>query len=135
MLIRKSPIIITLAALSSVFISGASHLALGDDSTPATHKADNSGKNARDKSGETMTADRQTEGSKSDVDITREIRQALTHDNSLSTSAKNVKIVTKNGIVNLRGPVSNPGEITKIGNIAKNCAGVSQVENQLEVKN
>ncbi len=97
-------------------------------------EADNSAKNVRDRTSKTMTADRQTEGSKSDVDITREIRRAITKDDSFSSSARNVKIVTKSGIVNLRGPVSNAAESEKIAGLAQKTAGVTTVKNDLEVK-
>ena len=98
-------------------------------------EADNSGKNKRDRSDHAMTADHQSKGSKSDVEITREIRRAITQEDSFSVSAKNVKIVTQSGVVHLRGPVANAAEREKISTIAKNCAGVTNVQNSLEVKN
>lgn len=99
-----------------------------------TTDANNTAMNERDRYGNTMTADRQREGTRSDVEITREIRQQIVKDDSFSSAAKNVKIITKNGIVNLRGPVENATERSKIGSIARKSAGVTNVENSLEIK-
>ena len=49
-------------------------------------------------------------------------------------TAKNVKIITENGVVTLRGPVMNGAEKTKIVELAKTHAGTAKVEDQLEVK-
>jgi osmotically-inducible protein OsmY len=54
-------------------------------------------------------------------------------DDSLSTTAHNVKIITVDGVVTLRGPVNNDQEKAKIADAAKKIAGVKQVDNQLEV--
>jgi osmotically-inducible protein OsmY len=48
--------------------------------------------------------------------------------------AKNVKIITVNGVVTLRGPVKNPHEKETIEAKAQQIAGVNKVDNQLEVK-
>ena len=49
-------------------------------------------------------------------------------------TAKNVKIITENGVVTLRGPVKSEAEKTKIAELAKAAAGQAKLENQLEVK-
>jgi osmotically-inducible protein OsmY len=64
---------------------------------------DNTGTNVRDRGGETKTPGDQSEN-EADRTITQNIRQALTADDSLSTNAKNVKIITNDGTVTLRGP-------------------------------
>ena len=56
-------------------------------------------------------------------------------DDSLSMTAKNVKIITENGMVTLRGPVKSQAEKSKIAQLAKSAAGQMKVDNQLEVKN
>jgi hyperosmotically inducible periplasmic protein len=94
--------------------------------------ADNTGRNARDREGNTMTADQQS-NSKDDLEITRKIREAIVKDRSLSTSAHNVKIVTVDRIVTLRGPVVSTEEKASIAEKAKKVAGVSKVDNQLEI--
>jgi osmotically-inducible protein OsmY len=49
-------------------------------------------------------------------------------------TARNVKIITTNGMVTLRGPVNSNAEKTEIGMAAQNIAGQNAVDNQLEVK-
>ena len=55
-------------------------------------------------------------------------------DGSLSFTAKNVKIITINGKVTLRGPVKTDQERAAIEAAAKQVAGATQVDNQIEVK-
>lgn len=68
-----------------------------------------------------------------DVKITQAVRKALMHDQSLSNYAKNVQIITKDGAVVLKGYVANTAEIAKVEAAAKNAAGVSSVQNSLQV--
>jgi osmotically-inducible protein OsmY len=80
-----------------------------------------------------MTAGQQS-NSKGDMELTRKIRRAVIKDDALSTMAHNVKIITANGAVTLRGPVKTEDEKTAIGNLAQQIAGADKVDNQLEVK-
>ena len=80
-----------------------------------------------------MTAGQQS-NAKSDVELTREIRRAVVKDHSLSMMAHNVKIVSANGSVTLRGPVKTEEEKTAIASKAQTIAGADKVDNQLEVK-
>jgi hyperosmotically inducible periplasmic protein len=98
--------------------------------TPA---ADNTEKNQRDRSGETRTSGDQSNSSE-DVKITAAIRRAVVKDDSLSTTAKNVKIITADGTVTLRGPVQNEAEKVRIAELAQSAAGNAKIDNQLEVK-
>jgi len=95
---------------------------------------DNSRVNARDKDEKALTPMDQG-GSEADRKITQQIRQAVMKDGSLSFNAKNVKIITVNGKVTLRGPVKTAAERSAIDAAAKSAAGANQVDNQLEVKN
>jgi osmotically-inducible protein OsmY len=70
----------------------------------------------------------------SDVKITQQIRQAVMADGSLSFTAKNVKIITQNGKVTLRGAVKTDQERSAIEASARKVAGDTNVDNQLEVK-
>ena len=125
-----------LCVLSILVAFGAwSGIAVGAD--PATkgeaaeHAPDNTGRNVRDR-GDTVTSGDQSE-SKADRSTTQKIRQAVVTDDSLSMMAQNVKIITVDGGVTLRGPVKNDGERTKIGAMAEQVAGAGKVQNQLEV--
>jgi hyperosmotically inducible protein len=52
----------------------------------------------------------------------------------LSVDAQNVKIITKNGVVTLRGPVNDDSEKSLIDGLVKNCGAVQSYTDQLEVK-
>ncbi|MEO5754644.1 MAG: BON domain-containing protein [Chthoniobacterales bacterium] len=104
-----------------------------DDSAATPTPADNSGRNTRDRSGETKTSGDQSNSS-ADVDITAAIRRAVMGDDSLSMTAKNVKIITADGVVTLRGPVQTAAEKATIAKLAESNAGGAKIMNQLEVK-
>jgi len=70
---------------------------------------------------------------KADLNLTQQIRKAVIADKSLSTNAKNVKIIAANGIVTLRGPVNTPQEKATIEAKAQSIAGANNVESQLEI--
>jgi hyperosmotically inducible periplasmic protein len=94
--------------------------------------ADNSGKNVRDRQGSTQTPGDQS-NAKADMAITQAIRKAVVADRGLSTNAHNVKIITMNGAVTLRGPVNSEAEKSSIAAKAEQAAGVKSVDNQLEI--
>ena len=60
--------------------------------------------NVRDKGNTTLTPEDQKEN-EGDIKITAAIRQAVVKNESLSVNAQNIKIITRNGVVTLRGPV------------------------------
>ncbi|QPK63535.1 BON domain-containing protein [Methylomonas sp. LL1] len=94
---------------------------------------ENTQQNVRDKDNMTLTPEDQNE-SKADIKITADIRNAAVNDDSLSVNAKNVKIITQNGEVTLRGPVETKAESIKLQQISQKTAGVVRVDNQLEIK-
>lgn len=94
--------------------------------------ADNTKRNERDRDGTTQTPLDQSE-SEADRNITQEIRKQVVADDSLSMNAKNVKIITSNGVATLRGPVKSEQERASIASIASHVTGVQRVNNQLEI--
>lgn len=104
-------------------------------SPPSTSKvpADNTERNVRDRQNSTLTAGDQSE-SAADRAITQKIRQLIVKEETLSVNGKNVKIVTINGKVTLRGPVETEKEKAFIGSKAREVSGVTSVDNQLEVR-
>ena len=101
-----------------------------DQSTAPTTSPDNSAKNKA----HSHTADQQSEAT-SDRLLTKKIRQSLVADKSLSTYAHNVKIITKDGMVTLKGPVHSEDEKSAIASKAAEVAGSpDKVTNQLTVK-
>jgi len=99
---------------------------------PPAADADNTARNA-DTSVLAETPTSQSE-SKADIDTTAAIRKAVVDDKALSVNAHNVKIMTSNGVVTLRGPVKSEDEKKSIEAKAKQVAGVTRVENLLEVE-
>jgi hyperosmotically inducible protein len=95
--------------------------------------ADNTRINTRDRNANEPTADKQ-QNNMSDRDITKQIRQALAKDDSLSTYAHNVKVVTQNGQVTLKGPVRSEDEKRAVEAKATAIAGNDKVTNNLDVK-
>ena len=71
--------------------------------------------------------------SQADIDTTAQIRKEILATDGMSMNAKNVKIITMNGHVTLRGPVNSEDEKHQIGDIANRIAQSSNVDNQLEV--
>lgn len=69
-----------------------------------------------------------------DLKVTQDIRKAVIADDSLSMAAKNVKIITAEGTVTLRGAVNSADEKQKIVAYAKKSAGTAQVVNEIEIK-
>ena len=123
MLMKRT--LLALACLSAVSLAAIA----ADDKT----KPDNAATNERDRSGETKTSGDQSNSS-ADLKITQAIRQALMKDGELSMTAKNIKVITANGHVTLRGPVKTAQEKAKIDQLAKSAAGGAQIDDQLDVK-
>jgi len=125
----KTIVIIALAACATAF--GCDQKPTQDK--PESAQADNTDKNERDRSADTKTPVDQKEN-EVDLGITKTIREDLVKNEALSMDAKNVKVVTADGVVTLRGPVKTDQEKTDIAKVASSVAGVKRVDNQLEVK-
>ena len=102
-------------------------------SQQASPAADNTKTNQRDRNANEPTADQQKEN-RSDREITQQIRRAIVKDQSLSTYAHNVKIVTQNGQVTLKGPVRSEDEKREIESKAAEVAGQDKVSSELHIK-
>jgi len=88
--------------------------------------------NARDRDDAAKTPIDQNEN-QVDIDITANIRKQVVAT-EMSVNAQNVKIITQDGKVTLRGPVKSAEEKQKIESIALSVAGADKVDNQLEVE-
>ena len=109
------------------------------NSTDTTHTTgagvtapDNTKTNARDK-GELATPMDQG-NSPADLDTTQTIRKAVMSDDSLSSNAKNVKIITNGGVITLRGPVNSDAEKKSIEAKAFAAAAGQRVDDQIDVQ-
>jgi len=96
-------------------------------------EADNTARNVRDRNSSSLTPLDQGDN-QADLDTTAQIRKEIIAGKSMSLNARNVKIITKNGQVSLRGPVNTAEEKRLIGDIAGRVVRSENVDNQLEVK-
>ena len=129
-------LLLTMFALTGSLIMMTSPVRAEQDTAiymAASSELENTEINVRDKGNTTLTPEDQKE-TESDIKITADIRQAIIKNKSLSVNAQNVKIITRNGVVTLRGPVESRKESKKIKKIAKHTPGVLKVDNQLEIK-
>ena len=117
----------TLLLLSSLL--GIGGLSAQQSAAPA----DNTTVNQRDRNPNEPTADQQ-KNTPSDRDITKQIREAIVKDKSLSTYAHNVKIITQNGQVTLKGPVRSDEEKRAIEAKATEIVGENKVTSELDIK-
>jgi hyperosmotically inducible protein len=95
---------------------------------------DNTRVNKRDRAAAQPTADQQ-QNNRSDVTITRDIRRAIVADKRLSTYAHNVKIITQQGEVTLKGPVRSDEEKRAVEAKATDIAGAGHVKSEVSVAN
>jgi osmotically-inducible protein OsmY len=97
----------------------------------SVNRGDNTAVNSRDRDGGLKTPTDQNENQR-DIDITAAIRKRVV-DTKMSVDAQNVKIITADGMVTLRGPVKTAGEKKQVEDIAHDVAGANKVDSQLEV--
>ncbi|RZA27232.1 MAG: BON domain-containing protein [Proteobacteria bacterium] len=115
-------------------VSSASEVAsTGSSSAAVNSAADNSRVNRLNNGDVGVTADQQG-NSKSDIEITRKIRKTITDNKELSTYAHNVKIITREGRVVLKGPVRSEAERLTIEDTAVTVAGAGNVSSGIEIK-
>jgi hyperosmotically inducible protein len=129
---KKTALLVSVSLLVFGGYACNSHPAAKTPAPAAKTAPDNTERNVRDRSGETLTPGDQSE-SEADRTLTQRVRQAVVADDSLSTTAHNIKIITINGVVTLRGPVNSAQEKANIAAKAQQIAGTTKVENQLEI--
>jgi len=94
---------------------------------------DNTKSNKGDAENGAVTADQQKMNA-ADRALTQKIRKAVMADKSLSTYAHNVKIISQNGMVTLKGPVRSDDEKKSIVGKAVEVAGSpDKVSDQMSV--
>jgi len=112
----------------------AAGLSYGQAPDTSAPQPDNTKINKRDRNADEATADQQ-KGNATDRELTRQIRRSIVADKSLSTYAHNIKIISQNGAVTLKGPVKSDDEKKAI--VAKAVAVTSssdKVIDQISVK-
>jgi len=126
MLIKKFGLIVSILSLAL----WSSPSFAGKDS--ANSKSDNSKVNQRDRSADALTADQQS-NSEGDTELTRRIREDLMKIKDLSVYGQNVKIITVDGKVTVKGPVRSQDEENSILKSARSFAGASNVNNEMAI--
>ena len=119
--------------IAGFLVGGSTGLLAQNSTTQPTPAADNTKMNQRDRNSNEPTADQQ-KNNRSDREITRQIRQSIMKDKSLSTYAHNVKIISQNGMVTLKGPVRSEEEKKTIEAKANQVAGEGKVASELDIK-
>jgi len=114
-------------------VLAAGTVAAAEKSPVTSDKADNTAMNKRDRSGDSTTSFDQP-NNKVDIDLAANVRKAIVGEKSLSTKAHNVKLIASAGVVTLRGPVASADEKAKVDQLAASVAGVTRVDNQLDIK-
>jgi hyperosmotically inducible periplasmic protein len=104
----------------------ASRSAIAQD---AASKPDNSAQNKN----QDQTAQDQS-NVQSDRDTTAKVRKAIIADKDLSMYAHNIKIITRNGTVTLKGPVKSDDEKQKVETDVAGVVSRDSLVDQLTVK-
>ena len=108
----------------------------GADTTQTTasvmNAPDNTKANTRDRAASVTPIDQGN--NQADLDTTQAIRKAVMADDALSSNAKNVKIVTSNGVITLRGPVKTDSEKKSVEAKAIAAAGNNRVDDQIDIQ-
>jgi len=123
----------TSAIVFSLFLGAAFGITAKGQSTDTKTKPDNTEVNKRDQSPGAATADQQ-KMNPADRDLTARIRRSIMADKTLSTYAHNVKVISQDGTVTLKGPVRSDEEVKSV--VAKAVAitgSAEKVVNQLSV--
>lgn len=124
---KEIPVKVVVCGMLCGFLVGCT-----DSTRPSTEvDRSNTGVNVRDRDGVAKTPLDQNEN-KTDVNVTADIRKRVV-DTKMSVNAQNVKIITQNGKVTLRGPVATADEKQRIEKIAMDVAGADNVVSELEI--
>lgn len=123
---RRGILALAVALLSA--LCSTSPMTHGADATPA----DNSAINARDRSRSTLTPIDQSEAA-ADLELAARLRRKLLALPNLSLAGQNIKIITREGRVTLRGPVPDKAERSRIELVLAEAAGKASIDSQLEI--
>ncbi|MES2662087.1 MAG: BON domain-containing protein [Pseudomonadota bacterium] len=131
---QKLPFAMTVMLCLSGGVIGSAYAetTYSTDSKRVSDSVDNTDRNERDANDKTMLPTDQS-NQENDLNVTTQIRQSIVEDDSLSTNAHNIKIITTNGTVTLRGPVDSETERERILATAKKFSKNYEIVDQLEI--
>jgi hyperosmotically inducible periplasmic protein len=128
-----SQLVFQTALSATLLITGCALAGAQQTTDQSATPADNTKMNQRDRNANEATADQQ-KVNRSDRDITQQIRKSIVSDKSLSTYGHNVKVITQNGMVTLKGPVRSEDEKKAVEAKAAEVAGADKVTNEIDVQ-
>lgn len=129
----SQPFLFSTALLAGLLtVTAVNSQTTGTDSATKHAAADNTKANAADRNTDAMTPADQSNDQDA-INVTAGIRRAVLDDKSLSTSAHNIKIVTKGDVVTLRGPVASADEKQRVEALAMQAATGKQVRNEISI--
>lgn len=120
--------------IAGILFCSVAMIGFGQTPEPTQPKADNTKVNKRDRNAGEATADQQKMNA-ADRELTRKIRRSIMADKSLSMNAHNIKIISQDGVVTLKGPVNSADEKKSVVEKAVAVAGnMNKVTDQISVK-
>jgi osmotically-inducible protein OsmY len=119
--------------LIAAALIGSQGIVYGESVNQKSIEPDNTGRNEKIHVDRSLTADDQS-NSDSDLKIVQRIRKDIMAQDNFSTLAQNVKIIVRDGAVQLKGPVKSADEKNRIESIAEQAVGAGKVKSHLEVK-
>jgi hypothetical protein len=128
-----SQLLFQTALSATLLITGCALASAQQTTDQSATPADNTKMNQRDRNANEPTADQQ-KANRSDRDITQQIRKSIVSDKSLSSYGHNVKVITQNGMVTLKGPVRSEEEKKAVEAKAAEVAGADKVTNEIDVQ-
>lgn len=126
-------VVVSVLILMAFMVAGSMTRSQAQTTEQQGTSPDNTKMNAQDRDKASPTADQQKDN-RSDREITQQIRQSLVKDKSLSSYGHNVKVITQNGQVTLKGPVRSEDEKKAIEAKATEVAGENKVTSELNIK-
>jgi osmotically-inducible protein OsmY len=132
MMMLKNSLLFALAALAISMPAFSEPVQKIADNDTAATAPDNTRRNRDDKT--KSTAQNQS-NDRADIKLSASIRRKIMHKKGLSVDAQNIKIISENGSLVLRGPVKTEKEKQIIDDLAKQCCNTVSYRNELEVKN
>jgi hyperosmotically inducible protein len=125
----RGAVVVFSAAILMGGVGLGSYSARAMTAVSAQQQPDNTGANKQNGT----TADQQ-KNNPEDRELAQKIRRAITSDKTISTDGHNVKVIVRDGMVTLKGPVRSEEEKKNIESKAADLAGADKVTNKLTVK-
>jgi osmotically-inducible protein OsmY len=129
---EKRGLFASVAAICTEMFVGAASEAIFQTRGTSSAASDNTIQNHLNKNGDLLTPIKQSE-SRTDIELAARIRREITKDHALSITAENIKIISIEGHVTLRGPVKTEREKWNAEARAAAIAGSANVDDLLEI--